>query len=147
MGNALNVCGASVILYENGKILLQKRADNHCWCYHGGRIEVGESAEEAAARELYEETGLMADSLQLLGVFSGKALYHIYPDGNEVYIIDIVYLCTKYSGTIRMQVTEVEQLQWFPLDAIPDNISPPTRPGMNQFLSLVREGTLPLLSE
>ena len=63
-------CGASVIVInENGELLLQKRRDNGLWGYHGGSVELDEVVEEAAARELYEETGLTAHGLELFGVF------------------------------------------------------------------------------
>jgi len=61
--------GASVIVYRNDKILLQQRQDNKCWGYHGGRVEIGEIVEDAAKRELLEETGLIANTLELFGIF------------------------------------------------------------------------------
>lgn len=53
----LLICGASVIVIHEGNILLQRRQDNGCWGYHGGCLELGEYLEDAAHRELYEETG------------------------------------------------------------------------------------------
>ena len=51
--------GASIIVEnENGQVLLEKRTDNHQWGYAGGSIELGETVEEAAKRELFEEMGL-----------------------------------------------------------------------------------------
>jgi len=97
MGKQFQLCGASVIIYKRNEVLLQKRKDNGCWGYHGGAVEMGEKVEDAAMRELYEETGLIANDLVLYGVFSGPEQYHIYPDGNEAHIIDIVYLCDDFS--------------------------------------------------
>ena len=74
-----------------------------------------------------EETGLMAHDLELFGVFSGKDLHYIYPNGDEVSNIDIVFLCTNYSGTLTCQKGEVDDLQFFSIENIPDNISPPVR--------------------
>lgn len=96
MGKKFQLCGASVILYKDNKVLLQQRSDNKCWGYPGGAIEMGEKVEDAARRELLEETGLIANNLELYGVFSGPEQYHVYPDGNEAYIIDIVYLCNDF---------------------------------------------------
>lgn len=120
--------GASVIVEnERGEVLLQKRADNHCWGYAGGSVELDEVVEEAAKRELQEETGLTARELTLFGVFSGKDTHYIYPNGDEVSNVDIVYLCTSYTGQLCCQESEVEELRFFPADDLPENLSPPIR--------------------
>ena len=120
--------GASVIVEdEDNRILLQLRRDNHCWGYPGGSVELDEEVENAARRELFEETGLIAHDLELFGVFSGKDLHYIYPNGDEVSNIDIVFLCKHYSGTLTPQKDEVDDLQFFSIETIPDNISPPVK--------------------
>ena len=118
--------GASVIVEnEKAEVLLQKRADNHCWGYAGGSVELDEPVEAAAARELFEETGLTPLELELFGVFSGKDLHYVYPNGDEVSNVDIVYLCKSYEGTLSSQDGEVEELRFFPADSLPENLSPP----------------------
>ncbi|MBE6640547.1 MAG: NUDIX domain-containing protein [Ruminococcaceae bacterium] len=118
--------GASVIVEdERGRVLLQLRSDNHCWGYCGGSVDLGEEVEEAAKRELYEETGLVANSLSLFGVFSGKDTHYVYPNGDEVYNIDIVYICKDYCGDPVPQKGEVDELKFFELSELPENISPP----------------------
>jgi len=133
---AFQLFGASVIIYKDGKILLQQRKDNKCWGYHGGRVELGEVVEEAAKRELLEETGLTANKLELFGVFSGQELHNIYPDGNEVYIIDTVFLCDDFSGELHMQEEECIDLKWFAFDEIPQNLSPPIIPALRRFIEI-----------
>ena len=131
-------CGASVILInDHDEILLQRRRDNGLWAYHGGSVELNEVVEEAAARELFEETGLIAEELTLLGVFSGEDMRYVYPNGDEVSNIDLVYLCRKYSGNLRAQEDEVSELRFFPLSALPkaEEISPPNRKALFQFVS------------
>ena len=132
------LCGASVIIYKDNKVLLQQRKDNKCWGYVGGRIEAGEVVEEAAKREMFEESGLIAQTLELFGVFSGSELYHVYPDGNEVHIIDIVFTCSEFIGNLKVQESEVLDLQWFDYDNIPDNLSPPIRPALMKFIQTRR---------
>ena len=118
--------GASVILEDKqGRVLLQKRTDNHCWGYPGGSTELDERVEDAAARELFEETGLTANHLELFGVFSGKELHYVYPNGDEVSNVDIVFLCRDYSGSLRLDAEESEDLCFFEAGQLPVNLSPP----------------------
>ena len=120
--------GASVIVEDGqGRILLQLRHDNHCWGYAGGSVELDEVVEEAAKRELYEETGLVANKLELFGVFSGKDTHYVYPNGDEVSNVDIVYVCKDYSGDLKCQEDEVDELKFFERKDIPENISPPIK--------------------
>ncbi len=94
--------GASIIVEnENGQVLLEKRTDNHQWGYAGGSIELGETVEEAAKRELFEEMGLVADEMELFYINSGEETHYIYPNGDEVYNVEIIYICRKYHGTIK----------------------------------------------
>lgn len=118
--------GASVIVEDKqGRILLQLRADNHCWGYAGGSVELDEEVEEAAKRELFEETGLVAHELELFGVFSGKGMHYTYPNGDEVSNVDVVYLCRNYSGVLKCQESEVEALKFFDVSEMPPKISQP----------------------
>ena len=133
-GKRSQLTGASVIVYKGKKILLQQRSDNKCWAYHGGKIEIGEIVEEAAKRELLEETGLSVNSMNLFGVFSGPDLHHIYPDGNEVDIIDIVFVCNDFYGALKGQAGEVDNLKWFDISEIPENLSPPIKRPLLKFI-------------
>lgn len=118
--------GASVIVEdERGQILLQLRSDNRCWAYAGGSVELDEAVEDTARRELFEETGLRANALELFGIFSGPGTHYVYPNGDEVSNVDIVYLCRDYSGELRCQESEVEELRFFEAACLPENISPP----------------------
>lgn len=122
-------CGASVIVEnEKGEVLMQQRSDNGTWGYAGGSVELYEVVEDAAARELLEETGLVAEELELFGVFSGPEQANTYPNGDQVSTIDIVYLCRRYHGTLTCQEGEVEQLAFFPLDQLPKPLFAPHVP-------------------
>lgn len=121
-------CGASVILCdEQARVLMLRRADNTLWCFPGGSIELGESVEEAARRETFEESGLLARTLRLFHVFSGQELYYMYPNGDEVYNVDVVYFTRDYEGQVRI---DAESTDWrfFSLSEIPDELSPPHVP-------------------
>ena len=126
--------GASVIVEDDrGRILLQLRSDSRCWGYHGGSVELDERVEDAARRELLEETGLAAGEMTLFGVFSGPEMHNIYPNGDEVSCVDIVFLCRDYSGEMRCQPGEVEALRFFSADQLPRPLSPPTIPALRQW--------------
>lgn len=115
---------AGIILYNDGKILLQKRRDNGKWALHGGAMELGETTEETAIREVKEEIGITPETLEFYGVFSGMPMHHVYPDGNEVYIVSTVYFCDKYSGNLDIDLDEVLDTEWFDVDGLPANIAP-----------------------
>lgn len=131
------MCGSSVILEnQRGKVLMQLRTDNHCWGTPGGAVELGESTEEAAKRELQEETGLVAEELELFGVFSGEGQHYTYPNGDEVHIVEIAYLCRKYHGSLNPQESEVADLQFFSPDKLPNPISPQQAETIARYLEM-----------
>lgn len=126
--------GASVIIEDrDDRILLQKRRDNGCWCTQGGSVELDEIVEDAARRELYEETGLVAGKMELFGVFSGKDMHYVYPNGDEVSNVDIVFLCKDFSGELKVQESELSELRFFKASELPENISPPIIPVLEKW--------------
>jgi 8-oxo-dGTP pyrophosphatase MutT (NUDIX family) len=90
------------VMDEQGKILLQKRADG-VWGVPGGFIELGESTEEAGRREVLEETGIEIGKLELVGVFSGKQYLVRLPNGDEFYPVTIAYI-SKDIKTERLKL-------------------------------------------
>lgn len=129
-------CAASIIIVnEKNQILLGKRTDNHQWGYAGGSIELDERVEDCARRELYEETGLIADEIEFFMVNSGPEVHYMYPNGDEVSNIEIIYVCRRYHGELKRQEEEIEELRFFNIDEVElDNISPPIRPVVKQFI-------------
>jgi len=132
--DTLIMVGAGVFVYKDGKVLLQKRRDNGCWAQHGGAMEIGETLEDTAKRELKEETGLTANSLEFLGVFSGKELLYTYPNGDKVCNVAVMYVCQDYSGDLIFETNETSELKWFDINKIPKNISPSDRLYFDAFL-------------
>jgi mutator protein MutT len=132
----LQCAGSIIIENENGEVLLGKRTDNHMWAYAGGSIELDETVEECAKRELFEEMGLIADEMELFMINSGPKTHYTYPNGDEVSNVEIIYICRKYHGEIKMQVEEMEELRFFALEEIPENISTPTKPVMDRYIQM-----------
>ncbi len=123
----LILVGSGVFIVRDGRVLLQRRRDNGCWADHGGCLEIGETVEETARRELFEETGLTANRLELLGVFSGEDTMFTYPNGDEAYLVLTMWICEDFSGDPVADPDEVLELRWFNLDDLPENISLPVK--------------------
>ncbi|WP_420595066.1 NUDIX hydrolase [Deinococcus sp.] len=116
--------GASAIVQdERGRVLLQRRSDDGLWGMPGGSLELGETFEEAARRELSEETGLDTP-LTLWQAVSGPHLYHRYPNGDQVYFVG--GLCRGHLPAAALERArpdaegETLELRWFDLAALPE---------------------------
>ncbi len=131
----LLLVGAGVLLWDGlGRLLLQRRTDDNLWGIIGGGVELGESVEDAARREAFEETGLTVGHLKLFGVFSGPKFWHTYPNGDKASIISIVYQ-TCASGELVCG-DESRELRYFSLDELAAlSFSGPNRAIVEQLLA------------
>lgn len=129
--------GVGVIIRdERGRILLEKRSDNGIWAIPGGGIEPGESVEEAALREIKEETGLTVKITKLIGIYSEPSERIVtYPDNGDVcHLVDVIVEATIVSGTLTRS-SESEDLQFFDPHQLPSEIAPPGRAPLEDVLS------------
>ena len=69
-------------------VLVERRFEPYGWCIPGGFVEVGESVEQAAVREAFEETQLNVTLRHLLGVYSDPKRYP------RLHCVSIVYIAT-----------------------------------------------------
>lgn len=97
---------ATVVVERGGKFLLSLEK-NGMWLLPGGKIERGELAICAAARELYEETGLIAESIRF------QFQYQSYSNFHHVYIVEI------YDDAITLDSSEIVQIRWAGRDELP----------------------------
>ncbi|PAE17575.1 DNA mismatch repair protein MutT [Virgibacillus sp. 7505] len=116
--------GALCLLFdEKQHVLLQKRIHPpETWGLPGGLMELGESAEQTAAREVLEETGLTVEELKLVDVYSGKDNFAVAANGDEFYNVTIVYQTSKFHGELMLDEAESMQLGFFPLDELPEKM-------------------------
>lgn len=116
--------GCGVILTNGDKVLLQHRTDEDNWCIPGGVMELGETFEETARRETYEETGLTVGDLQLFGLYSGESCYVAYPNGDQVYSVQVIFHSETYWGELQQRGTESKAHRFFGRDELPGNLNP-----------------------
>ncbi len=131
-------CGSSVIVRnEKGELLLQQRAEPEGrWCFPGGLMELGESAEETARREVSEETALSLGKLELIGVYSGPEQLCRAPNGDEWYVVNIAFAASDYSGEARINDGESSALRWFAPADIPDRLAVTHRRILEDYLRM-----------
>lgn len=116
----INIGATVIVMNENNEVLLNLRSDTNTWGIIGGGMELGESLEQTAARELYEETNLTAECFELLDLLSGENLYFKYPNGDETYTVIALYRAVNVSGELKINDGESCKLRYFPLDELPE---------------------------
>ena len=105
--------GVGAIIIEAGRVVLVKRAHPPIqgqWSIPGGVLEIGETVRETAIREAREETGLIAEPGELLGVYDRilrdpehRVQYH--------YVL-IDFLCRRVGGELHA-ASDAAEVGWF----------------------------------
>ena len=112
------VYAGGCIFNKNGEVLLQKRADCNKWGFPGGAIELGETPEMAAKREVKEETGLEIEVQKLIGIYTDSDV--VYPNGDKAHSICICYEMSVVGGELSCDENETLELKYFSLDDMPE---------------------------
>lgn len=112
-----NVCSAGGLIIKDNNVLLVKityGANKDHWMIPGGCLEKGESFEEAAMREVKEETGIIAKPKRLIGVRTG-----IREVLNEMEMnIYFAYEMEFISGDLVVDGSEISEVQFRPIDEV-----------------------------
>ena len=101
---------------SNPEVLLIERGDDPykgCWAFPGGFLEMDETTEQCAIRELSEETGLQLEGMQQIGTYSKVDRD---PRGRT---ITVAYLAVVESPMEVKGLDDAAKAQWFPIDALP----------------------------
>ncbi|HEX9979122.1 MAG TPA: NUDIX hydrolase [Flavobacterium sp.] len=100
-----------------GELLLIKRKNDPfkgSWALPGGFVDEGEDLEEAARRELEEETGLKADTMEQLKAFGkpGRDPRH--------HTVSVAFLCYVPDNAEAAAADDAAEADWFPVDKLPE---------------------------
>ncbi len=113
--------GATTLVFnDKNEILLNLRSDTNTWGIPGGSMELHETIEETAVRELKEEAGISTDKLELVSVLSGDEYYFEYPNGDKMCTVIVLFKVLNYTGEIKVSDNESKQLKFFSLDELPN---------------------------
>jgi 8-oxo-dGTP pyrophosphatase MutT (NUDIX family) len=120
--DAVRAGANAAIFNDRGQLVMQKRSDNGFWCMPGGNMEPGESIADCAAREAFEETGLVVALKRLIGIYSDPKTYTVmrYPDGGLTQYVIVLFECEYVSGELRLSA-EGTDLAWFDPENLPEN--------------------------
>ena len=135
----LNCAGALII--RNEKILFQRRSDNGKWGLIGGLLEMNETYEEAALREIREETGLEVQLDSFLGIFHNHNM--VWSNGDTAHVISAMFTASIVSGEPRIDEESLE-LRFFGEEEIPEMFAEDHIATLNAYFRGVR---YPLLQE
>jgi 8-oxo-dGTP diphosphatase len=111
--------GVGAVIIEDSRVLLVKRAHPPLqaqWSIPGGVLEVGELVREAAVREAREETGLIVEPGELLGVYD-RVLRHADQRVQYHYVL-IDFLCRRVGGELQA-ADDAAEVRWFSPDELP----------------------------
>jgi ADP-ribose pyrophosphatase YjhB (NUDIX family) len=133
LANSMSPTAFVVARNRYGHVLLVRRADSGNWELPGGRVELGESAQIAAVREVKEESGVTVEVTRLAGVYTDPGHVMFYPDTGEArQQFAVCFLASPIAGRPRPDGEETREAAWVPPGRIPHL---PIHPSMRMRIS------------
>ena len=131
----LILVGTMVMVFDvYHRLLLQYRADDNLWDLPGGFMEIGETIEETARREVWEETGLEIGEITLFKIYSGQEFIYECPNGDQVVSVAPVYVTNDVRGYLQPDGHEGITVNFFPISDLPNEMLPQVRNIIEDFL-------------
>ena len=115
----------AVVLDDQGRIALVHRKDNGFWALPGGGMELGESIEDCAVREVKEETGLDVKLTGLVGIYTNPRHVMKYDDGEVRQQFSICYTTRLIGGKLEFD-SESTEIAWVEPEKIPGLLMHPS---------------------
>ncbi|MGI5212329.1 NUDIX domain-containing protein [Plantactinospora sp. CA-290183] len=115
--NSLVPGGSALVVDEQGRILLQRRADSGNWSLPGGQMEIGETLGGTVVRETREETGLDVELTGILGVYTDPRHVIAYADGEVRQEFVVVFTARPVDGELAVS-DESTEVAWFDPDDV-----------------------------
>jgi 8-oxo-dGTP pyrophosphatase MutT (NUDIX family) len=117
----LMVIGTRVVVERpDGHILLQLRRDFDLWGLPGGNAEDDESIAASGARELREETGLIAQDLTPFGYASDPRFeYLTFPNGDPCHFHAMLFCVRDFAGDLLAETAESRAVAWHDPQVMP----------------------------
>ena len=112
---------SAVVIDDDGRVLLTRRADNEMWAVVSGVLEPGEEPGPAALREILEETGVVAELDRLSSVDVTEPI--VYPNGDRTQYVDICFVARYVSGEARVNDDENLDVRWYSPTDLPENLT------------------------
>lgn len=119
--NSLVPAASVVVVGNDGRVLLQRRADNGMWALPGGKMELGESLADCGVRETLEETGVRVEITGIVGTYTSPGHVFAYDDGEVRQEFSICLLGQPLGGDLQVS-DESTDVAWFTpeeTDALP----------------------------
>jgi 8-oxo-dGTP pyrophosphatase MutT (NUDIX family) len=130
------VGSVAVIIDEKGRLLLQQRKfPKESWGLSGGLMELGETTEDVARREVMEETGLKVGKLHFINVYSGSEYFVKAENGDEFYCVTVAYYTNEYTGELNVDKSESIKFEFFYPDELPQRIVKSHKKIIDEYLS------------